>query len=375
MSSVKVMNLNYLNSSTLFGTTYSSQLAIAPVTNILDRVRRSKVWRSAGQWEITSSNNVIIFQETIGVNLTATVAASTYTTDALFLAAIKTAMQAVGTHTYTVARDTTTNKIKITANTGTFRLICTSASFTLASVIGFSTASDKTGALTYTADTLKIHTSEFIRWDLGTSSNPKAFILVGLRNTAIKLSPTATITLQGSSTDVWTSPQYSQVLTYDEEAICQFSDTGIHTSGLRYWRLYIQDQSNAYGYVEISNVYLGDALITVRGSPQFPLNESFTDLAQQTYSEFGTSFADVRQQTATFQVQWEGLTVADKESFRDFVSDVGVSYPFFICLDPNSAFSTNVSRWVRYVKFSQMPSAKLVSPGNWSSEWTLREEV
>ena len=110
MSSVFVMHENYTASATQ---TYSSQQTLMPASNTMDGVRRTKVWRSGGYWEITSTNKTIIFREAVGVDLTATIAESNYVTDATFLTAIKTALEAAGLATYTVTRDTTTNKIKI----------------------------------------------------------------------------------------------------------------------------------------------------------------------------------------------------------------------------------------------------------------------
>lgn len=377
MSNVRIMNQNYIDSDYLVSQTKSSEQTIAPATNVYDGVRRSKVWRTNGYWEITSANKTIIFQESIGVDLTATIAEANYTSTTTFLAAIKTALDAAGDSTYTVTQDTSTLKIKITSNGsgggGVFRLIWTSVSSTAATTLGFSTAADDTGALSYTADTLKIHTSEFLVWDLGISSNPKAFVLLGLRNTAIKLSSNAVIRLEGNSTNTWGSPQYTQTLAYNENAIIAFDDDGL--DALRYWRLYIEDKSNPLGYIEISNIYLGDVVTFTRGSVQFPLEISFDDLASVQFSENGTSFADIRQQTAVYSLDWFGLTTTEYEELQDFIEDTGLAKPFYISLDPDANFSSTASKWVKFVRFTTMPRHRLSSPGVFSGSWEVREEL
>lgn len=379
MSGVRLMCENLIDASTLTGQTCSSEQTSFPDENIQHKKRRSKVWRSNGYWEITAANKVIIFQETIGVNLTATIAESNYASDTAFLTAIKTALDAAGDSTYTVTRDTSTNKIKITSNGsgggGVFRLICTSASFTAATTLGYSTAADLTGALTYTADTLKIHTSEWIRWDLGTSTNPKAFILVGLRNSSIKISPTATITLEGNGTDTWAAPSYSQALTYNDNAIVQMSSTGLHSAGLRYWRLKIVDTANSNGYVEIGSVYLGTYYSPDRGSVQFPLITRNYDRSTTVFSESGQPYSDRREIGTNFDLNWFGLKYTDVEQFDEYFRNLGTSYPWFFVLDTDAVFSSNANFYTRMVRWEEPFDSVLISPNVFTCNMPCREEL
>lgn len=379
MKNVLVLNENYLDTEFFSAQTYSSQLTAMPATNVLNYKRRSRVWRSGGNWVITSANKGIVFQETIGVNITANIAEGTYSTDASFLLAISAALNtAGGTPTYTTTRNSTTNKIVITSNGGggaSFRLTCTDAGFTAATILGFSVLADRTGALTYTADSQRIHTEEWLKFDLGSSFNPKAFVLIGLRNTAIKISTTATVKLQGNDTDVWTAPSYDQALTYNEFSMSLFGETGLHTSALRYWRLLIQDPTNILGYVEVSNLYLGDFLTTDRGAVEFPLNAELVDLGNVSYARSGLSISDEVQLTEELRFGWNLLTVSEKEDLEDFTRQVGTTKPFFLILDPNEVFSGAFERNVKYVKFLNGPSFQLSSPGNFGSDWSIREEV
>jgi hypothetical protein len=378
--SVILLPENYLDTSTLSSYTKSSEQTAYPATNLYQGKRRSKVWRTAGYWNITSPGNTFVFQETIGVNKTATVAVAEYTTTTLLCAAIKTAMQAVGSSTYTVSADATTGKIKIVSNgsggAGVFRLIWTSGtSTTMAGILGFDTSADMTGALTYTADILKLHTSEWLRWDLGMSVNPKAFVLVGERNMPLKLSATSTVKLQGNGTDVWTAPSYEATLTWNEGAMVKYSSTGLHTSALRYWRLQIVDTANVNLYVELSSAYLGNALIPVRGAVQFPFKTKLIDHSRSVTTEGGQVIGDVRAKTESLTLDWRGLTVADKESLITYWENLGTTSALFLILDPGAAFTSTDAASVRCVKFAQAPEVTLESPMNFSAVLDFTEEL
>lgn len=380
MSNVLLMHNNYVRSDFLTGQTKSSELAAAPATNIYDKVRRSKVYRTNGYWEITAANKVIIFRETDGgSDLTATVAEDEYTSDALFFAAIKTAMEAAGDSTYTVSRDTTTLKIKITAvlagGATVFQLRTADAAFTMAATLGYATGGHLSGALVYTADTLKIHTSEWVRWDCGTAVNPKAFAIMGSLENGLGVSSAATVTLEGNETDVWTGPSYTQTLTYNENCMALFDTEGLHTGGLRYWRMKIVDTGNTAGYVEIAKVYLGEVYETAQGAVQFPLDDQFVDLSDTQRSEFGTAFSNRRIITEEFGFSWNYLTKVDKEAFEAFIRIYGTSYPFWIALDPNEVISTDSQNWVRFCRFMAPPKITLDRPNVWASPWVLREEA
>lgn len=378
MAHTRLLSDNYLDPSVILAATVSSEQSGYEASNCYNFKRRSRVWRSAGYWAITASNGGIVFQEAAGVNLTATIAASNYATTTAFLAAVKTALDAAGDSNYTVALDGATGKIKITSGGGggrIFSAMWTAVGSTAADVLGFSTASDDTGALTYTADVLRIHTCEWIKWDLGATTNPLAFVMTGQRNIPLRLSPTATIKLEGNDTDVWTSPAYSLTMTYHDYAVAAFSTTGLHTSGLRYWRLYIEDKTNPDLYIEISTLFLGDYVEPARGSVQFPLSAEFLDNTSTTYSESGQSFSDIKQKRERFSLSWYGLTVAEKEEIEDFFEVVGTGLPWFIAMDPDAAFSSHMEKMIRYVKFESPPRWKLESPTNFSLDMELLEEV
>jgi hypothetical protein len=378
--SVRYMTENFVDADVISNRVASSAQSAFPVSNIENKQRRSKVWRTNGYWNIEAGvNDVIIFQETAATPLTATIADAEYTSSTAFFAAIKTALEAAGASTYTVAHSSEL-KISITSDGAgggnIFELLTTSGSFTAEDEIGFSSATDFTGALTYTGDFLKIHGSEgeWIRWDMGISSNPQAFILTGPRNRELKISPTATIKLQGNETNSWASPSYEQTLTYDDSVIIQSSTTGLHTEALRYWRINIIDQ-NPLGYIEIGAAFLGDYTIPTQGKAQFPFQSQYVDRTETLFSEGGQTFSEIREQSQSFAIRWQFLNVADIETWDEVFAEFGTGVPFFIQYDIDAVFNSKTNKSVRYVKFQRAPAWALQRPKLFVSDHSFLEQL
>lgn len=376
--SVKVCYPNYFNDERYAALSASSASSSYPVTNLIGNTRRSKVWQSAGYWVVTSANKVIYFRDASGgADKSATIAEGTYTTTTTFLAAVDTALEAAGLANYTATLDSNF-KIVLTSDLSggatAFELRGDSASFTARDMMGFS-ASHLTGASTYTATEVRCHTEEFILIDLGSAFNPKAFALFGPRNESLRISSTATIKLQGNATNVWTSPAYETTLTWSEYAIWKTGATGIHTSALRYWRVSIVDRDNARGYIEISHLFLGDIVTLATGAAQFPLQIEDIEASMKESTIGGGSFTSFYGKTSGVSIQWQFLTKSEMESFRDMVADIGVGYPFVIVLDPDEVFSTEMERWVLMVNFDSPPKFQLDRPNQFSTDWSLIEDV
>lgn len=380
MSTVKLLHDQFLDEDTISLISVSSEQTAYPADNLYDKYKRTKKWRSNGSWEIESGDNTIVFQETIGVDLTATITAGHYTSSASFFTAIKTALEVPGASTYTVVADTTTGKVKITSNGVGGGGILTikwsvAGSLDMAGILGYDTASNDTGALTYTADVLKIHTSEWLKWDMGAPLNPKAIAVFGERNTPIQLSPDAIVTLQGNETDAWTSPSYEAVLDSSEESLVGYNDDGLHTEPLRFWRLLIEDQSNALGYIELNKIYLGDAFVTIRGAVQFPFASSMIDYSTVAQVESGQTTGDTRQVSQSFSIQWAALTYSELEGLVDTFREYGITKPIIALFDTNVVFSSSSNYMSRYLKFVEPPSYNLVSPNNFEMSMLLKEEL
>lgn len=85
----------------------------------------------------------------------------------------------------------------------------------------------------------------------GNTINPDMVAVAGHN-----LTDGCTLKIQGNATDSWGSPTVDETVTHRDDVIVHFF-TG---SALRYWRLYIDDDSNGDGYIQLGRVMLGAAL-------------------------------------------------------------------------------------------------------------------
>lgn len=359
----------------------SSEKTAYPSSNVYDLERRRKMWRSAGYWNIESGSNVITFQESAGVDLTATIPVLEYTTTDLLMAAIKAALEAAGAATYTVVQDTTTGRIKITSDLGggatVFRLMWTTTS-AFGTILGFDTSANDTGAATYTADLLRIHTSEWLEWDLGIPTNPSALVAMGDRNIPLNISPTAVIKLQANHTRNWSAPALDLTVTYNEFVLASVNVDGLAgsgSSGFRYWRLYLEDKSNPDLYVQLGIAWLGTHVATSRGCPDFPLEFQPKDYSLVQDNDQGQVTAARRPTTDVFPLSWNGLDTESKEALEAVWDAYGVHSCFIVAMDNAQVFSTDKADMIRLVRFDREPPPSLRSAGLWSYGWVLREEL
>lgn len=362
--------------------TQSSEDADYPIENALDLERRKRVWRSGGFFKVVSGSNTLVFREQAGVDLTATIAASSYASDALFFAAVKTALEDAGVGTYVVSRDATTARIKIQQSVSggatVFQLQLTdAASAAVAALLGFDTAANRTGATTYEADLIRIHSEEWVMWDLGGPVNPTAFIAVTDRNRPLQISPGATLKIQGNPTNNFDAPLVDLSLTYSDYVIQRIASSGLasNTYGYRYWRFQIIDNDNPDGYVELGAIFLGRHIVTTRGCPGFPFESNEIDLSEVQYSEGGQAMSGSRPLTEEFSLNWNGLNIASKELLENLWKSFGRTNSFFICMDNDEVFSSAKAEYVRLVRFTGEPRKTLISVGIWAYTMPLREQL
>lgn len=312
----------------------SSENADFPATNVGHEFR-SKVWRSSGYFVVTSSNNKINFKESGGgPELTATVTVGNYGVTTL-RAAVKSAMEAVtaNARTYTVTQSAVTGKWTIAGSTFLSLLFSTgtNAATSLRDVIGFS-SNDFTGSTSYTGPKTAIHTEEGIVIDLQSAEEIDTLALVFDPRAGIKLSNGATVTLQASASNAWTTPLYSQSLTVDNtwSIVTLYLSTA---QEYRYWRIKIVDPENANLYVELGTVMLGKARDIGR-CPDNGFEVKYLEQSKIERNAYGNEYVDVYPVKRSLAFNFNILDYTVKKSIEESFALVGNREPIFVMLDP-----------------------------------------
>lgn len=135
---------NYANTSEAsFAITFKLPINVKRRLRVVDLVFPN------GVYNVNANNNSLRYTDSGAVAHTVTVAAGNYTA-ATFEAALKTALDAsTGLHVFTVAHNTQTYKVTISATGSNFSIQFTSALTTMARLLGFA-ITDVSGATTYT---------------------------------------------------------------------------------------------------------------------------------------------------------------------------------------------------------------------------------
>lgn len=373
---VKFLFDNYVARDILANYSVSSELAAFPVLNAFNLNRVSKVWRSNGYFKITASNNGLVFRESAGVDLLAELTADEYNSTADFLAELKASLEAVGAATYTVTQ-TSDKKISIASSGGFFEIRGADVLSTLIPVIGFDTSNVYTGATSYVADLIRIHTSEWIKWDMGMASRPNAFAMKSSHAYPIKLSPSSSVILRGNPTDPedWTGSTFEEEIAHDDEVMGRITEEDFLTDGARFWRLDFTDIDNAYGYIEMGAIFLGRWWSPDSGCAQFPLTNGFIDRTQTEYSEAGQGFSNKKPISQRFDVAFNFLDKMENEELEFWFQKFGTGNPFFVSLDSNEQFSSTFNRKLKYCKFAQDVATQLYAPNKFNLPISLLEQL
>ena len=372
-----ICSTNYLSSEDVVNAfDYSSQNSISVATNVFGDKRAYKTWRSSGYFNITSSNNVLIFRESVGVDLTATVAVAEYTSRTALNTALKTALEAAGVATYTITVDSQFRTV-ITSNLGggatVFEIRGADVLSTIISSLGYA-ASNLSGAATYTASTVVLHHNEWLEFDFGVATALQAVIVHCNRHRPFGVSENGTITIQMNDTSNWATPSYTEVLTITDFGAYTFNASNIATAR-RFLRVLFSDPANVNGYIEISKIFAGNVTTFERASAQFGLKDTVTNVVLSEVTIGGSVISDNRYYVSEIDYELGFLTKGDKETLEDIYSTYGLHTPLFFIFDDDGYISGTPQRMVRLMRFTDSLSFAIISPNVWEVSISLREEI
>jgi hypothetical protein len=350
---------NWWDTGTL---TYSTQHNNFPATQTRHRWHTFP-WRTRygansgwGQFIITaSSNDRIDFEDSGLTTRVASLTPATYTADTL-ASHIETQMEAVTTDNFTVSYSDSVNKFVITNDTGTFELLWNSGSNksrSAAGTLGYDDTADDTGAASYTADYLRIHTEEWLKLDLGSAKAIKCF---GFK--FHNLSSTATARIQLNNADTWSSPNVDQPLTITSGITIYFWET----AQTQQWvRLQVKDIDNSDGYIEIGRCNLSTFF-----EPSVNFRRDYTrtlhDPSEIMLSDGGQLSSNKKNKYQSYNLNFEYISDSDVDSFVEMWDYLGITKDFFFTRDRDNAGTTShYARLIRDIQIQHIIRDELFS--------------
>ena len=351
---------------------YSSQQAYFPFDNCLLNTRQ-KIWKFTGCFIIDDTNNKVYIND--GVNKTITLTNGKYTTGALLATHIQTQLNASSTNWTVTYNNTTTYRFRF-QHTGAATLRLTQNVNALWDTVGLTTVVDLVGTDIY-ADSQRNHSEEYAIFDLG-AMYPITFIsLLGQVGLPCLLSSGATITIQASNLNIWTSPPLSQVIDCSDRGAMRFIDD-LPTTAYRYWKIKIVDRTNYLGgnNIGISNLYCGDYRTIANRNINVGFSFNLEDRSKIAQSESGVQYADLKVKMSNLNNLSLGLLDrTDKDEMLLLFEKLGITESFFISLDPTSLITTNIYDLTKLVKFKEAPSFQHIIRDIFSMSLSVREVI
>jgi len=339
MANIIFLYEDFFKTATL---TATSEATYFPKENVQNRDHKKR-WRSNfgegsgwGNFEIAASvNDRLDFKDSTSTVRAASLTPAVYTADTLF-AHLKTQMEAVCSDTFTWAyleSGSDKNKFKVTIGSGTFELLTNSGANKNRSVfptIGYSDTADKTGASNYTADYVRIHTSEALKGNLGASKGIYGCIIRGLN-----------IQTGGTLKAIFSSNNWSSIaetIALDKNTKYAIKLWGT-AKNYQYAGALIEDIDNPAGFVDQGVVsflskfqpeinFLNETAIKPEDPSLIFENEEGTEDTQQL----------PRYRTKPYVFMVKGST--QKGYFEAMEEAVGTSKYLYIVEDPDSALAT-----------------------------------
>ena len=192
---------------------------------------------------------------------------------------------------------------------------------------------------------------EWIKWDLGSAKDVKAFVLKYHNFTS-----GATVKIQANSSDSWTSPPLDVTLSIVSGAMQKMWDT---PQSYRWWRLYMDDDSNSDGYLRVGRIFCG---LWKSPSVNFNWRRPWSQIFSATRRQASGGQIIARKKANTrkeWRYRFGFLTLSDVAIFEDIGDKCGLHKPFFIVEDADDADNTLYYVWNMMERYDYEPQDPL----------------
>lgn len=370
---IRFMGNNHLaGEGTIY--TYSSQQSAHPFTNAINSFR-GKLWKPSGNFTVTTANQKL-YVEYLGTPVTVTLTPTDYDTAGDFVNGLNIALDGAGCPNIEFSYSYATGKFSVDGISINDKVILSNRTNAVWDTLGFTTTTDTIINTPLIASQARSMTSEVINIDFGYNALCRFFAIISPLSAPYPLSSSSVVTLKANNINDFTSPPFSVTISRcDGGHIRSFDEYTDNELSYRYWQIEINDKLNIT-LPSISYIYLGDYVTVSSGN----INNGFTlklvDPSIVDVSESGVKYFDVKPKYYQINNCTVGfLESADRENLMQFFSDVGISTPFFISLDPQLVGSSTVDQLTKFVMFDDTPDFKHIAKDVYTMSFSLSEVV
>lgn len=358
----RFMHINSLALGTLTGN--SGNLSGFPASNLASS-NRGSLWVCGGNFEITSSNNKIY------------IGGSTYTlTNASYTAAslISHINTVIFSGTGLSLTYTTSYKFRWTNASGSTRTLnLSNQTNAVWSTIGLIGSVDVNILNAGTLDgEIRIHTSEYLNYDLGMSMNVDFFGLLPQRNFSNPLTSNATINVKASNINDKPSAPLSVNVTPGDEGTFAFLETGTPLQ-YRYVWITITDIDNPYGpNLAFSQIFLGGYTAVSGRTVSNGFSIMTVDRALRTESQAGGLYFERYGRHRSFSsLRYTNLNRLEIKTLQQLFFDIGKSTNFYLSLDSGN-LNSDITEFTDYGVFDVDPLITKSSANLWDASFEFR---
>jgi hypothetical protein len=172
--------------------------------------------------------------------------------------------------------------------------------------------------------------------------------------------------LEGNTSDAWTSPAYSQYIVPDNVMMVHFPTV---EQTLRWWRVYIDDQTNPDGFNEFGVFFLGAYFQPLRNY-DYGEDVDRVDDSLRKKSEGGQKSSVQHGKYFKKSFGWSHITDAQKVLFDAVFDEVGYVKDFFFCEDSAGEYDKT-----KYVTFNVFKWKRGDAPDDWKLSIEVEESL
>lgn len=363
---IRFMNNNFIER--VF--TYSSQQTSFPATNVFN-TSRSRVWKPAGNFEITDTNNKIYINDGSNKTITLTNGSYTYATLATH---VQTQLNASSSNWTVTYANTTTFKFTINRTSGTAVLRKSQTTNAAWDTLGFTGTSDIM-APPFLADEQRNHTSEWIKCDLGVPQQATFCGIISGIDEIFTLSSTAIVKCQANNIDYWVSPPVDITIPIGQFSAMKMLDDE-NTSTYRFWKVEIIDRINALGPegLRLAYIYVGDHTTVTLTNMATGFTKELTDPSNTLQSENGALFVERRPRYMTItNSSIQLLAGSERNELEQLFYDLGAREPFFVSIDPSVVVTQSLEELTRFMVMTKSPYLEHVLRDYYNVNFEMRE--